>query len=78
MSTISYYVKVYTVFKGKKDIQTKNRIFLENYNLTDTPRYVHWTLPNLLHQISRQNPFVYKGLRSSHKEGIHSYSVTGL
>ena len=27
-----------------------------------SPRYIQWTLPDLLYQTSRKNPLVYKGL----------------
>ena len=41
--------------KGKKDLQS-------NIILPDTPRYLQWTIPNLLYQTRRKNPLVYKGL----------------
>ena len=32
--------------------------------LPDTPRYIEWTIANLLFQTGRKNPLVYKGLNA--------------
>ena len=57
-----HFIRVCTVCKGKKDLQTKNTIFF--LLLPDTPRYVQWTIQNLLYQTRGKNPLVYKGLRN--------------
>ena len=59
-SIMLHFIRVYIVWKGKKDNQTKE------YNIfwklkPDTPRYVQWTIPSLLYQTRRKNPLVYKG-----------------
>ena len=63
-SIMLHFIRVFTVCKGKKDLQTKEyNIFVKI--ITDTPRYVHWTISSSLYQTSRKNPLVYKGLSSS-------------
>ena len=44
-----------TVCKGKEDLQTKNTIFFENYNLTTLD------IPSLLHQTRRNNSLFLHG-----------------
>ena len=39
----------------------KYNIFSKNYDLTPQD-YIQWTIPSLLYQTSRKNPFIYKGL----------------
>ena len=53
-----HFIRVYTVCKGEKDPQTK-----EKKLLPDTLQKVQWTIRSLLYQTSRKNPFAYKGLR---------------
>ena len=38
-SIMLHFIRVYTVCKGKKDIQTKNMISFENYNLAPLVMY---------------------------------------
>ena len=54
-------IRVYTVCKGKKEIQTKNTIFFENYNLTPLDMYngsegrIHWYTKGLTgYQVMKQ------------------------
>ena len=39
------------------------RSYLQKSENYDTLRYVQWTMPGLLHQTRRKNPFVYKELK---------------
>ena len=55
-----HFIRVYTVCKGKKDLQTKTQYFFKLQ--PDTPKYVQWTIPSLMYQARRKNPLVYKGL----------------
>ena len=38
-SIMLHFIRVYTVCKGKKDLQTKNVVFFENYNMTPLDMY---------------------------------------
>ena len=62
-STMLHFIRLDTVCKGKKDLQTKeyNIFFLKLQ--PDTSRYVQWTIPHTLYQTRRKNPLVYKGLK---------------
>ena len=57
---MQHFIRVYTVCKGKKDLQTKEYIFKKT--IVGHPRYVQWTIPSLLYHTRRNNPLVYKGL----------------
>ena len=59
-SIMLHFIRVYTVCKGQKDVQTKNTIFLKI--IIWHPWYVQWTIPSLLYQTRRKNSLVYKGL----------------
>ena len=61
-----HFIRVYTVCKGKKDLQTKNTIFFL-FLQPDIPRYVQWTIPSLLYQTRRKNSLVYKQFRLFHQ-----------
>ena len=60
-----HFIRVYTVWKDKKDLQKKgyNMFFLKLYPDTCTTIHVQWTIPSLLYKIRRKNPLVYKGLK---------------
>ena len=63
-SIMLHFIRVNTV-KVKKDLQTDKIIqYLKKNIIPDAPRYVQWTIPNLLYQTRRKNLLVYKGLIS--------------
>ena len=55
----SIIIRAYTVFKGQKDLQTKEYIFF-NYNPTPLDLY-NGLSQALLYQTRRKNYLVYKG-----------------
>ena len=59
-SIMLYFIRVNTVCKGKKDLQTKEYNIFENHNLTRHPRY-NLTMDNAKFIISKK-PLAYKGL----------------
>ena len=56
------FIRVYTLCKSKKGLQTRAQFFFENYNLTSLDIYnglsqVYYIKPE------ENNPLVYKGLK---------------
>ena len=51
LQALKTQMKCSIMHKGKTDLQTKEYIFFESY------RYVYWTIPSLLYQNRRKNPF---------------------
>ena len=67
-------IMVYTVCKGKEDVQTKE--YLIKKLKPDTPRFVKWTIPSLMYQTKRKNPLVYKGVSAFYSLPRHFKSYT--
>ena len=58
-----HFIRVYTVCNGKKRSLDKMIKYFVKI-ITWHPRYVQWTIPNLLIHPRRKNPLAYKGLTS--------------
>ena len=50
------FIRVYTVCKCKRDLQTNKIQFFFLKIITCNPRYVQRTIPSLLYQTRRNNP----------------------
>ena len=57
-----HFIRVYTVCKGKKDIQKKESFFFFNYNLTPLDIYNRLSKVYCI-KTRRKNPLAYKGLK---------------
>ena len=69
-SIMLHFIGVFTVCKGKKDLQPKeHNLSLKIKTSGDPPppppppRYVQWNITSLLYQTRRKTPLVYKGVK---------------